>query len=78
MPYIKEEVRAAAAVTPMTEGELNYAITRLCWNFTRHREGYSVFNQVVGALELAKQEYIRRIVSPYEDKKCAENGDVYE
>jgi len=32
---------------------------------------------VLGALEGAKTEFIRRVITPYENKKCAENGDVY-
>lgn len=39
--------------------------------------GYVELNEVVGALESAKLELYRRIVGPYEDKKSAENGDVY-
>jgi hypothetical protein len=34
-------------------------------------------NDVVGALEGAKAEFQRIVVAPYEDKKMAENGDVY-
>ena len=32
---------------------------------------------VVGTLVLTTVEFIRRMVNPYEDKKIAENGDVY-
>lgn len=60
---------------------------------------YATFNDVVGALECAKMEYVRRhgydaeriehsvevvkaqfysgVVSPYEDKKIEEHGDIY-
>jgi len=31
----------------------------------------------LGAIECAKLEFIRRVVSPYEDTKIASNGDVY-
>lgn len=30
-----------------------------------------------GAIECAKLEFVRRVVSPYEDQKILENGDVY-
>jgi len=38
---------------------------------------YTFINDCVGALEGAKLELYRRVASPYEDKKIAENGDVY-
>jgi len=31
----------------------------------------------LGAIECAKLEFIRRVVSPYEDAKIVANGDVY-
>jgi len=31
----------------------------------------------MGVLECIKQEFYRRAVAPYEDKKKEENGDVY-
>jgi hypothetical protein len=34
-------------------------------------------NEIVGALECCKQEFIRRKLNPYEDKKIKENSDVY-
>ena len=37
---------------------------------------YENFNAMIGALECCKQEYYRRIIAPYEDKKIEENGDV--
>lgn len=33
---------------------------------------------VLGTLECVKLEFYRRVVAPYEDKKCAENGDAYQ
>lgn len=80
MPYIKQERRNAAETNPQESGELNFAITRLVLKFLS-RKGpvprYQDFNDAIGALECAKQELYRRMVSPYEDKKVAENGDVY-
>lgn len=88
MPYIKQERRAELllgsdsdeAVGYMrTPGELNYLITRLCNDYLVSAvvPGYSAYNDVIGALECAKQEFYRRIVAPYEDIKIKENGDVY-
>lgn len=80
MPYIKAEDRYAlkmgdAAVTP---GQLNYLITKLIESYIiTNGANYSIFNDIVGAVEGAKLEFYRRIVAPYEDKKREENGDVY-
>ncbi|MCX7429393.1 MAG: hypothetical protein NTW96_27685 [Planctomycetia bacterium] len=38
--------------------------------------GYSDLNEMIGALECCKLELYRRIASPYEDKKAAENGEI--
>lgn len=64
---------------PQSTGELNNALTRLCIDFVAQRGGksYAAFNDVVGALELMKVEFIRRMVNAYEDEKIAANGDVY-
>ena len=35
-------------------------------------------DDVLGALEGAKLEFVRRVVVPYEERKMKENGDVYE
>ena len=81
MPYIPQERRAEAANAPTNAGELNYAITRLVRDYL-HRLvlpfNYQDINDVLGALEGAKAEFYRRVAQPYEDGKCATNGDVYE
>lgn len=79
MPYIKKSERARAAHSPETAGELNYAIT-LTINDYLVRAGltYQACNDIVGALDNAKDEFKRRIQNPYEDTKIATNGDVYD
>ena len=80
MPYItKEQRRDVEAVQPLTDGELNYAITKEIMRYVAlYGSCYATFNAVIGVLESAKQEFYRRVVVPYEDQKCKENGDVYE
>ncbi len=77
MPYIPREQRGAHP--PITPGELNYYVTKCCWDYIVRSGGmsYSVLNEVMGVLECAKLEMYRRIGAPYEDKKIAENGDVF-
>lgn len=87
MPYIKQVERdnLDSLVHEMgktvigTEGNLNYLITRLCQRYVDENKpfGYKTVNAVVGVLECAKLEFYRRVASAYEDKKIAENGDVY-
>lgn len=77
MPYISEEERDKASLGG-TAGEFNYLITAACIERANNRgHRYSVYNDIIGALECAKLEMYRRMVAPYEDEKIKENGDVY-
>lgn len=91
MPYIVQADRDGIDeyVKPLVlelagePGNLNYAISTLCRDYLaveEHQHGrvrYADLNTVIGVLESAKLELYRRMLSPYEDKKIAENGDVY-
>jgi hypothetical protein len=82
LPYVKPRDREFlnSGYQPDTAGELNYVLTVQCLTFLSYGGGpvtYEKLNAIVGALECAKQEFLRRMVAPYEDKKIAENGDVY-
>lgn len=81
MPYILPERRKQLdydlwrAESP---GELNYCITQIVNNYLAGAGAkYQTFNDIIGALECAKLEIYRRMISPYEDTKLLENGDVY-
>lgn len=82
MPYIPESVRPDLQPQlerePNSSGELNYMITGFC-NLYLETKGtnYTVLNEIIGVLECAKLEFYRRVVTPYEEKKRKENGDVY-
>ena len=79
MPYIPKIHREQAKkVGAIDAGELNFLLTEVCLDYI-HRQGrkYSTFNDIIGALECAKQEFYRRLAAPYEDVKIKENGDVY-
>ncbi len=88
MPYILSKERdklkpatdATAAVIDKdtTAGDLNYMISLMAKAYIDAKGlRYEHLNAVVGALDSAKAEFQRRVVAPYEDKKIAENGDVY-
>ena len=88
MPYIKHDDRAkfqlveseltqAVALHSLSNGELNYLITKLALAYlARHGISYNTISDVVKAMECAKLEFYRRVVVPYEDEKRILNGEV--
>jgi hypothetical protein len=81
MPYIDPLLRFGGAlgnVHPTTVGELTYRLTKQLTNYVdRMGESFDVYAECLGALEAVKLELYRRRIAPYEDKKCAQNGDVF-
>ena len=84
MPYIPLDRRRILwnGEPPHNIGDLNYLITSEILDYLGISDGrqpnYTDYNEVMGVLECAKQELYRRMIAPFEDKKCKENGDVYE
>jgi hypothetical protein len=84
MPYILQERRReltcgrAPRSYAKTKGELNFMFTVLAKEYLdNHGLCYDSINDIMGAFEAALAEFYRRVAVPYEDKKIAENGDVY-
>lgn len=80
MPYITQAARRAidAGRLPDTVGELTYVLTMAALSYRRtHKERFATYAEVLAALDATAREFYRRKVAPYEDKKIAENGDVY-
>lgn len=85
MPYINRLLREDLVKgLPYCKGagELNFVITSLCIEYLHRRgdieaPGYADYNEIIGVLECAKQEFYRRAVTPYEQNKSIVNGDVY-
>ena len=79
MPYITSWRRAQTiAIGPTDTGELNYAISCLLRDYCgRKGLSYAIINDCLGAIEGAKFEFVRRVVTPYEDAAIQRNGDVY-
>jgi hypothetical protein len=84
MPYIAEEdrmpVEAIASfgfVPDLSKGELNYLLTKTILSWLTETVNYDGIVDVVGTLECVKQEFYRRVASPYEDMKRDLNGEVY-
>lgn len=88
MPYIdpsrRAEWDAIVEQVPDTggveDGEVNYLITKILSRVYRMRYGsvYATYNSAIGVLECVKLELYRRQVTPYEDFKMLQNGDVYD
>lgn len=85
MPYVNEtqKQRVAVGAGSLTTGELTYALQQVinAHLLDRLRIGALTFQQlaeVVGALECCKADFIDRILMPYEARKAAENGDVWD
>ncbi len=57
-------------------GDLNYAFSKIVWAVFDANPSYATANELVGMLECVKQEFYRRKVAPYEEKKIQENGDL--
>lgn len=85
MPYITQESRLRVADEmyaggmPERPGELNFLLSFICREYLLNKgTSYTTLNEIIGALECAKTEFYRRVVIPYENQKCNENGDIYE
>ena len=79
MPYIAQDDRKELTygLSPSNGGELNYTISSIIAEYiAEHGLRYQNISDVIGALEGAKFEFLRRIVDPYEDQKISENGDL--
>ena len=58
-------------------GSLNYSIHQLISEYiSQKKDSYQTYNDIIGALECAKMELYRRLISDYENKKILLNGDV--
>ena len=64
------------ATKPVSSGEINYVISSIIWRIFDQLPSYTLANDLVGVLECVKQEFIRRRLNDYEDKKILENGDL--
>ena len=83
MPYISQDDRIDLFTNddgpePEHAGELNCLFTSIIIKYIeQHGLRYSTLNDVIGALECCKLELYRRVIIPYEERKIAENGDIY-
>ena len=87
MPYIepKDRLKFSPVLSKInklfqqdiTAGDLNFLITKILHNYAQvNKYRYLTFCTVMGTLICVAFEFYRRVVSPYEDEKIKENGDV--
>lgn len=80
MPYIEQAMREFLekhGISPgSTPGELAYVLYKTCLDYLPEDPRYYNLNEVMGALECARQEFYRQQVAPYEDTKIEANGDI--
>ena len=87
MPYIKSDARRIYDLPLQTiikrlkeggnnPGEVNYCLSTIIWHLFDGLPSYSTANSLLGVLSAVEQEFYRRRVMPYEDKKIIENGDL--
>lgn len=87
MPYIKKEYRERLdpkidalidelkkASLEEVDGQVNYVIFKILLHLYPPR--YFNYNRAIGVLACVQQEFYRRHVASYEDKKISESGDV--
>jgi hypothetical protein len=58
-------------------GEINYTFSRVLAG-SMGKTSYSKIAMITGVLENIKQEFYRRVASPYEELKIIQNGDIKE
>ena len=78
MPYIPRSQKEKALEGEIKDaGSFNFLIHQLMDEYIEQNGvSYQTYNDIVGAMDCAKMELYRRLVSPYEDKKILLNGDV--
>jgi hypothetical protein len=86
MPYIDTirrdqlngTIEEVYAFRMRTAGELTYVLTAIIERYrAQHGDQYQTFADIEGSLQGTAREFARRVVAPYEDRKRADNGDVY-
>lgn len=87
MPYIPTQDRSnidealldfGTSWVPENAGELNWLISTFVDNYLNaNGVRYAYLNEMMGALECCKLELYRKIGTPYEEVKEAENGRAY-
>lgn len=83
MPYLSDADKARVESDgPTTPGDLNYVLTKVALYYLKRKINGGAFNyamlaEVKSAFAEARDEFSRRLMTPYEEVKISTNGDVY-
>lgn len=83
MPYVDQQTRERLEGDPpnnhaITAGQLTYDIQQLLVIYLEDRGvSYQTMAECLGALEGAKADFANRVLTPYEERKRRDNGDVW-
>lgn len=81
MPYLQyeEKEKLLDHMYPVKPGELNFLLSVLMIRYwQKSKRNYQALNDISGAATEALAEFRRNVVVPYELRKMAENGNIYE
>lgn len=81
MPYLPDLDRRKELfplIIPEDTGEMNYIVSMLMQEYVlRHGLSYKTLSEARAGVNDALDEFYRRIVAPYEDRKIRLNKDVF-
>jgi hypothetical protein len=80
MPYVEKKVREGldGGCEPTSAGELTYCLQQQIKRYLSTQEvRFENHAVVLGALEAAKADYVRRVLTGYEVHKQVMHGDVW-
>jgi hypothetical protein len=84
MPYLSDLDKARVdSDGPTTPGDLNYVLTKVALYYLKRKMNGGPFNyamlaEIKSAFAEARDEFSRRLMTPYEEIKIHQNGDVYD
>ena len=61
---------------PFEVGDLNYIISKICWELFDKNRRYKTGNDILGVLSGVEKEFYRRKLGIYEDEKVKSEGDI--
>lgn len=65
-----------ASGKPLSKSGLNYALSRIVREIFQRYPSYTVGSDLRAVLTDVRDEFTRCVLNPYNDDKCAENGDL--
>ena len=79
-PYVKKSRREILDINPTfatTPGDLAYVLFKTLIGYkNKHNEEFYIHNEIIGVMDCVKEEYRRRFLNEYEDRKIRESGDI--